>query len=195
MTYHEQLAETTDGTTAQVLAALAMYEAGDLPTEEFAAVVAAYVAAGNARAAALADLSLASVLTLEAGEPVAPLGITRPESDPDRLAKAASTLLAVEGSRERWERLARSEPRTAAAEAYSEGIRRSPRVSGWRRGVSGGACELCTWWSRDGRVWQADHPMPTHPGCTCVPLPVTTTTSNYQTTRQAADRARERSDQ
>lgn len=193
MTYHRELEKTATATAEQVLAAVAMYEAGRLDRDVLVAVVAAYVAAGNGAAAALADLSLAAVLTVELQTPIAPQGITRPAGDVDRLTKAATTLLAVEGSWERWERLARAEPLEAAANAYSEGIRRSERVSGWRRGISGDACELCTWWWRQGRVWQAEHPMPTHKGCTCTPIPVTTTTDNYQSRRQAADRARERS--
>ena len=47
-------------------------------------------------------------------------------------------------------------------------------VRGWRRDVEPGGCQLCRWWSRDGRVWPAEHTMPTHPGCRCTPTPVLT---------------------
>ena len=48
---------------------------------------------------------------------------------------------------------------------------RSQLVEGWTRSVSG-ACQLCNWWSRDGRVWPKDHTMPRHKGCRCTQNPV-----------------------
>lgn len=174
MTYQDQLEATVSETAAQVAAAVALYEAGKVTADTLAALAAAFVTAGNGAAAALADLSLASTLTTKLGTVVAPLGITRPLDDPERLTKAADTLLSAENaSLARWERLARAEGQEAAARAYSEGIRRSRHVTGWRRGISGSACQLCRWWSRGGQVWPDSHPMPTHKGCTCHPEPVT----------------------
>lgn len=174
MSYQDELEVTVTATAAQVSAAVAAYDAGAITADALAAIVAAFVTAGNEAASALADLSLAAALTIRLRTPVAPLGITRPTDDPDRLTKAVSTLLTTENvSLARWERLARAEGQEAAARAYSEGIRRSHHVTGWRRGISGSACQLCRWWSRDGRVWSDDHQMPTHKGCTCHPEPVT----------------------
>ncbi len=176
MSYHDQLDQATAESAAHVLAALALYEAGHLTGDTLAAVIAAYIAAANSRAAALADLSLAAVLTTRLGTPVAPLGIVRPADDPDRLDQAAHTILASPNglSPGRWERLARAEPIRAAADAYSAAIGRSRAVTGWRRGLSPAACQLCRWWWREGRIWPADHPMPRHTGCTCTPEPITT---------------------
>jgi hypothetical protein len=174
VTYQDELEQTVTATAAQVTAAVAAYEAGALTSDALAAIVAAFITAGNGAASALADLSLAAALTMRLRTPVAPLGITRPADDPDRLAKAVGTLLAEANvSAARWERLARAEGQEAAARAYSEGITRSRHVTGWRRGISGSACQLCRWWSRNGQTWPADHPMPTHKGCTCHPEPVT----------------------
>lgn len=178
MTYQSQLEETSTATSAQVLAALAAWQAGRMSTEAFRAVVVAYLQAGNTAAATVADLSLAATLTVETGSPVAPLGIGPAEHavDADRLAKATETMLtlhhAERATTDRWDRLTRAEGRETAARAYSEGIRRSSKVSGWRRGITADACQLCRWWSREGRVWPADHTMPTHKGCTCNPVPV-----------------------
>lgn len=175
MTYQDQLEQTVSATAAQVLAALAMYQAAKLTEEAFLAVVVAYLQAGNAAAASLADLSLAAVLTQATGEPIAPLGVATDHAlDDDRLRKATSTMLALpDASTARWERLARAEGQEAAARAYSAGIRESRHVTGWTRGLSANACQLCQWWSRDGKVWPEDHEMPTHKGCTCNPVPVT----------------------
>lgn len=171
MTYQDQLEEQASSVTAQVLAAVALYEAGKLTADALVSVVAAYIAAGNFAGAALADLALAAAVTVQTGTAVAPLGITRPADDPDRLTRAASTLLAdPAASLARWQRLAEAELKEAATRGYSEAVKRSPRVNGWTRGLSGSACQLCQWWSRGGQVWPADHPMPTHKGCTCSQL-------------------------
>lgn len=183
MTYQDELEAQAESVSDQVLAALAAYAAGTLTADALAAVVSAFIAAGNNGAAALADLSLAAAVTTATGTPAAPLGIGRPADDPARLARAVSTILtdldrqmvvadadleaALTAAQTRFQRLAQSEVKEAGARAYSEGVRRSRRVTGWTRGLSGSACQLCRWWSRDGRVWDADHTMPTHKGCTC----------------------------
>ncbi|QIX27506.1 hypothetical protein ncot_13475 [Nocardioides sp. JQ2195] len=174
MAYRDSLKALAAETEAQVLAAYAAFLAGRMNAEAFVAILAAYIAAGNVKAYSLADLSLAMSLSVELGTPVAALGVSPPADDADRLAKAAHTLLAVdELATARVGRLARSEPLEAAARAYSAAMNKSPHVAGWVRNVSGGACQLCTWWWREGQVWPADHEMPTHKGCTCTPQPVT----------------------
>ncbi len=104
MTYQDELERTVSETAAHVAAAVALYEAGKISADTLAGLVAALVAAGNTTAAALADLSLATTLTTKLRTTVAPLGITRPYDDPDRLTKAATTLLTIENaSPARWE--------------------------------------------------------------------------------------------
>ena len=133
------------------------------------------MAGANTQAAALADLSLSASVSVALRRPVAPLGLLPPDGDADRLLKAAGTLQRAARRdarpRARVGRLARAEPLETAARTYSAGMTRSEHVTGWVRNVSGDACQLCTWWARDGRVWPADHEMPTHKGCTCTPNP------------------------
>ncbi|QLY27972.1 hypothetical protein H0264_21385 [Nocardia huaxiensis] len=57
--------------------------------------------------------------------------------------------------------------------AFNQAMKQNDRVTGWVRELEPGACQLCTWWWRDGQVWHKDHEMPTHKGCTCVANPVT----------------------
>lgn len=183
MTYQDQLEEQSASVTDQVAAALAMYAAGALSAAALVAVVAAYVSAANSAAAALADLSLAAAVTTATGTPTAPRGITRPSTDPDRLTRAAQTILddltaapadayddALAAAQTRFERLADAEAKEAAALAYSEAVATTPEVTGWTRGLKADACQLCRWWWREGRLWEPDHPMPTHKGCTCSQL-------------------------
>lgn len=178
MTYTDQIQRLGAASEAKVVEVYRRFVAGHLDQEETVALIAQIIAAANSRAVALADLSLASTLMLELGTPVAVVGVVRPADDPVRLRKAATTVLDVAATSAVPEaivgRLARSEPLESAANAYSEAISRSDLVQGWVRHVSAGACELCTWWSRDGRVWPKDHVMPTHKGCTCTPRAVVT---------------------
>jgi len=179
VTYRTQLVKLAGRSERQAVALLAAYRAGRLDRETFVAVLAALVAGANTQAAALADLSLSASVSVALRRPVAPLGLLPPDGDADRLLKAAGTLSAVleatPDPEARVGRLARAEPLETAARAYSDGMARSGQVTGWTRSLSGGACQLCTWWARDGRVWPADHPMPTHKGCTCTPEPTVTT--------------------
>lgn len=195
MTYQEQVTEQGEAVAAQVLAVLAAYEAATITYETAAALIAAYVAAGNTGAAVLGDLALSVAVTVQTGTPAAPLGITRPASDPDRLTRAAQTILDdlntadaalsdvksesadlhIQVAQTRLQRLAVAEVRKAAHDAHNEAVRRSPAVTGWVRDLEPEACQLCRWWHRDGRVWPADHPMPRHTGCDCGQRVVTTT--------------------
>lgn len=173
MTYREQIRTLGEQAAEQVTAIFASWQEGLISTEEAVDLLAAFIAGANSRAVALADLALAATLMQQMGVPVATLGLVPDAGDADRLHKAARTILAVpDVTLERVQRLARAEPLNAASTAFSEGIKKSPHVDGWVRSVSGSGCELCTWWARDGQVWPADHPMPTHKGCTCSQVPV-----------------------
>lgn len=80
----------------------------------------------------------------------------------------------------RMERLARAEAIDAAQSGYGKAMARSEKVEGWKRGLESDACQLCTWWWRDGRIWPKNHTMPTHPGCACSQEFVTTTVDNVK---------------
>lgn len=178
MTYRDTLLQLGEDSAAQVVAVVAAYKAGKIDQDEAVALIAAFVAAANSKATALADLGLAATLSVAVGRAVPTLGLVPPAGDPERLSRAARTLLDVlpdtEARDARAARLGRSEPLTRAAEARGEAIEKSEQVEGWTRSVSGSGCQLCSWWSRNGRVWPKDHRMPTHKGCTCSQTPVIT---------------------
>lgn len=177
MTYRDQLQQLGDATANRVLAVYASYDEGLIDHDETVALIAAIIAKANGTAVALADLSLAATLMLATGRPVPTLGLLPPPDDPDRLLKAAATLLAVEHlTTERAARLGRSEPLEAAARAYSEGIRQNPTVTGWTRQVSPDACQVCQ--DLAGTVLPDSVPMYHHTGCTCTPVPITKETAS-----------------
>lgn len=177
MTYRDTLTRLAGTTEQAALDLHARWDAGELTADQFETLLAAIVTRANGRASAVADLGLAAALTAALRRPVAPLGLVPPSSDPERLRRATRTLRAALGDTPdppaRTARLGRAEPLTTAARSYSDGMRTSPHVTGWTRGLSGNACELCQWWAADGRVWPDDHEMPTHTGCTCTPIPTT----------------------
>jgi hypothetical protein len=72
----------------------------------------------------------------------------------------------------RLDRLTRSEISRTAQETYAAALDQNTTVTGYRRQMDADACELCQWWSADGRVWPTGHPMPTHKGCSCTPRAV-----------------------
>ncbi len=176
MTYREVLVDLSRECERQVLAVYALYAEGTITAQEAETLIATIIAAHNSQATALADVSLAATIMLGLGREVPAAGLLPPADDVARLQKSASTVLAVARGSQVPEaivgRLGRSEPLQTASLAYAEGMKTSKYVTGWVRRVSAGSCQLCEWWSRDGRVWPKDHPFQSHKGCTCTPQPV-----------------------
>ncbi len=178
MTYRDALVSLSSACEEQVLSIYRLFRDGILNEDQTVTAIANAIAASNGTAYALADIALAATIMVQLEQPVAAIGVAPAPADVTRLEKAATTVLKVAEASDVPEaivgRLARSEPLESAAVAYSDAMKASPNVEGWVRDISGGACQLCTWWWREGRVWSADHPMPTHKGCTCTPKPVVT---------------------
>lgn len=97
-----------------------------------------------------------------------------------RITEALSTVLAGEPEQiaMRLERIGFADPVTMAQEAFHNVMKKDGRVEGWVRGLEADACQLCRWWWREGKLWNADHVMPTHTGCTCHQVPAFKTKTN-----------------
>lgn len=89
--------------------------------------------------------------------------------DRERLAMAVGTILAgdPDDTAMRLGRLALSEAIEFARGTTGTYMRESEQVGGWVRELDSDPCQLCQWWSRDGRVWPVEHDMPVHKGCAC----------------------------
>lgn len=174
--YEETVQALADATGEQVARVVEQWQAGDLTEPVAAALIAAVIARAHAKATALADLGMAATLTVRTQTAVPALGLAVPSGEPERLRRAGSTLLRrldpTGDTHHRAHRLGHSETLTRAAAARSDAIAASPLVSGWVRNLNGDGCQLCTFWWRGGRVWPADHRMPTHKGCNCTQTPV-----------------------
>ena len=144
--------------------------AAALTDAEVADALTTLLAAQNLSAGAVAEAVAVRQLT-SWGEPApdVPAPLRDHQQDSARLMTAAGTVLArpadqVEAA---LERLARAEAVEAGQVTYGAVVGQSPAVRGWVRQLEASACQLCRWWSRDGRMWPPGHRMPTHKGCTC----------------------------
>lgn len=175
MAYRDTLIALSERSERQVLAAYRAFLSGAMSRDECVQWIASAVAISNGQANALANLAYASELMTQLGIP-APVANLDPPDDIERLTKAANTVLSVAEASASSEaivgRLGRAEPLETAAKSYSDAMIRSGKTLGWTRQLSAGACQLCRWWWREGRVWPAEHPFQHHKGCTCTPKPV-----------------------
>lgn len=183
MAYTDLLNRLASSTEDRVADVYALHKAGGITVTEAQAVIVAIIGKANLKAASLAALSLSATITLQTGKPApvtAPPPTTAPASGQRKLRSLNSAVATIFDTPEREadavmriKRLARLEPIDAASRAYSEEIARSGTVTGWTRGLSGKACQLCRWWWREGQVWPSTHRMPHHKGCTCTQVIVT----------------------
>lgn len=174
MTFRDRLQGISAATEAKVTAIFTAFTEGDLTYDQAVAGIGTVVAKGNARAVALADLALAANLMLATRKPVATLGLAPAPGTPERLHKAAGTLLGIAGvSLERVARLGRAEPLEAGQRAFSSAVGHHPEITGWVRTVSATACELCRKWAASGHVYAAHEEMFHHTGCSCTQTIVT----------------------
>ena len=175
MTYQDTLDRVSAETEEEVDRILDRFEAGAITEAAAVALIARIIWIGQSKGAAIADLSLAAELSVRSRVPVPPAGV-RNKNTLAQVEKAVRTTFTTaeggESFRMRVRRLAGNEPQYVAKQAHSEALARSPRVEGWVRGLDADPCELCIWWSRDGRVWPKGYPLQHHKGCQCTQVPV-----------------------
>lgn len=166
---------------------LGLLEQGTITRAEFIDTASTVVDTANIRGHAAGQAYFRAYIEEATGTPYA-LAPTVVASERDRLAKAMTTILTTEqDTTMQLQRLATVEPIQSASNGFQDAMQKEHRVTGWERGLDSGACQLCSWWWRDGRIFHKDHTMPRHKGCRCHPIPrINVQTSNYQTTRNRA---------
>lgn len=174
MSYHGTLNRLAEDVQAKVLAVYEAWQEGRLTEDQFVQLAAAYVAQGNSRAVALADLAFATALTVELGAVQPTVGVVASD-ERDRLREGLLTLVAAAATVDitaRLIRFAKAEATAAAQAAWSDAIGHSDYVEGWQRQLDADACELCQSWATGDRVFPKEVQMLHHPGCQCTPKPV-----------------------
>ena len=176
------MARLGNRTAAAVLGVFRAFTRGTVSTDELGQLAAAEIVRGmgSGRVLALQDYAAASYAALGTA-PTAALGATasvgKSLGEHDRLAAAAVDIVSepvetASGAADmRLERMTRSEVYGATQDQRTDTLAADQRATGWVRGMNADACQLCQWWSRDGRVWPSSHVMPTHTGCSCWQIP------------------------
>lgn len=165
------LGDVSESTRRAVTDLLDRLLAGTIDRDDFLTLAAAAVSAGNTRAAVVADVGVAAILS-QIGELTGPLGVDLPEwvLDESRLRDAFRTALEDEETAPgRVGLVGRSEPVAAAALAMTAVLR--ARKTRWIRVTDADPCPLCSRWA-DGVPRSGDVPMNRHTGCTCIQQPV-----------------------
>ena len=172
-----ELHKTSNLTADKVTRLLELLEKGLIHRDDLPYLAASLTELGANQAAALVLRELAVTTAQATGTlPVLPTVSTK-ALDPAKVSAAVSTIMAgdVEQIPTRLHRMVTGAVNEAAQTTRATAIRETRTYEGWTRGMDSDACQLCNWWSRDGRVWPKDHVMPTHPGCTCVQVPTIST--------------------
>lgn len=188
MSFETTISEIVKKATGRAAKLVTMYEAGDIGLQLFLDSMGQLVDQARAQGSAKAVQILRAYVESALEVPVV-ISPSIPAADFQRLTQALTTILGSDHDTiMQIERLIRGETTQAAQDAYGDSMKNIPEVEGWVRGLDSGACELCRWWWREGRVFRPEHRMPTHTGCLCHPVPTVRKTRNFQTDRQA-DRA------
>lgn len=159
------LAQSTDD---QVVALHARLVAGELTEDQFVALATAVLAQQDARASSLADVALATALTVQTGRTVLPLGLSKVR--PTRVfAGIVRDALAADDPATQVGVDARAATLETAQDTYQEAMV-SQGVARWRRAPNTGACPLCLRFAR--ATLPTTVPMYHHKGCSCTQTPI-----------------------
>lgn len=155
-------------TARGLLLHLGQHNAGNLSRDELAVAGGTLLLTANEHAATLADIYVASMLRAQ------PLGLASPIADADRLHDVILTAADPDSGTnpaDALSRLGTSEPSRSAQRTTTEALR-GHGARGWRRAAGGGrVCPVCAAMA-NGEVLPATAEMYTHPGCSCVAVPV-----------------------
>lgn len=176
MSYQETLDRLSADAEAKAQKVLDQLEAGDIDQAAAIALLAAIILVAQKRGAAVAEISFAAQVSAMSGTATVAAGVKAGEQDVVRrvITKTVTTSKTIDETRNRIVRIAKNEPQEIAKQTYGKALERSKKVEGWTRGLDSDPCELCVWWSRDGRVWPKDYPLAHHKGCQCTQVPVLT---------------------
>lgn len=183
MTYSEAL-DTLGATQKRSLMRLwDQYVAGAISKDQLVEAGAVVLDLGAAQGRLAAEVSFVA-WQHQQGIPVKPAAappIPHYMAATSRYEQAILTAIADAATApDRLGRLALAESVESSQHAFGSAIRRSRQVEGWKRGLDADPCQLCRWWWRDGQVFPKEHPMPTHKGCTCTPIPTLRTITYYE---------------
>ena len=175
--FRDGVGRLADRTEAEIAALFTRFERGQLGRPEFVALAAALIARARVQGVGLADLVLTSEVIRALRTRAAPLGLTPPDGDAERLQGSVTSVLDQEiaGAKDRAQlresqrvrliRLGRDSAAESAVWAYSAAmVARGAR--GWIRVTDANPCQVCSNLA-DGVVRSPSVTMKRHTGCCC----------------------------
>lgn len=158
-----------------VLNTYRLYEAGLIDSDTFVEVASELLQHINERSAVFGQASYAQVraILLDTAAELPATVTAMASTSSGGLAKSLTTILEGEPEHivKRLERLGYVLPIESTQQGYSAALKDDSMVEGWQRGLNDDACQLCQWWSWDGRIWPKVQPFQTHKGCKCQQVP------------------------
>jgi hypothetical protein len=174
--FRDGVARLVDATEREITALYTRFSGGAVGRSEFVALSAATIARARVQGIGLADLALTAEVIKQLRTRAAPLGLTPPNGDNDRLATSVLSVLdadvGFEGDElarsqsERLARLARDSSAEAAVWGYGIGMQQRG-ARGWIRVTDMNPCRVCSGLA-DGIVRSPRITMKRHTGCACV---------------------------
>ena len=158
-----------------VLNTYSLYDAGLIGYDTFIDVASELLQHINERSAVFGHASYAQVRAILLETAVELPATATPTASTTKGALAQSIQTILEGEPERivgrLERLGYVLPIESTQDSYSAALVDDQWVEGWQRGLNDDACQLCQWWSWDGRIWPKVQPFQKHKGCKCQQIP------------------------
>ncbi|MBA5846264.1 hypothetical protein [Gordonia amicalis] len=184
--YADRVTALAQSTSEAVQALYDRFLAGELTEELFVELAITALTVNDHRAATLADVGVAAVLTAQLRTVALPVGIPAPNPPKSLLRNLIREALDDPDPRTKLETAARGRTLETARECYASGLRRH-EVQFWKRVPNSGACPACQ--NLAGTVLPIDTPMWHHTGCACTQQPATPTEKeNADAQRSAAAR-------
>ncbi|MCG7426032.1 hypothetical protein MHY20_00100 [Helcobacillus sp. ACRRO] len=187
MTFTDLLERMQDGPRKAAEGIAAAYLDGEFTSIDEAARALARVASTSIESAQILGQAACRDILLTIGETPSATAAPLPLVDHARLITASTTCLSTEHTAVMAAgRMVTAELVRAAQDAFHRQMQDSEKVTGWKRGMESSACQLCEWWSREGRVWPKDYPIQTHKGCTCRQIPTTIAIDEFEEVTEEA---------
>lgn len=184
--YQDVLAGLTAAVAAQVEIILASWRTGELLLSEAIDLIVGFIIRAESQSA-IASIVAVNSLMPEA-EQVRQIELPEVEVHDEQVVKAVATVLKdlpddpteddVDRFDKRLQRLAKGRVTETAGRVIDKALPTVPKIIGYTRGLDADPCELCVWLKKEhlrpgGFIYPAGQPMHRHPGCCCVPVPVT----------------------
>ena len=191
--FEDMLERLGDQARKSVISTYSLYQDGLIAEKTFIDVASELVQHTTERGYTYGQLSYDQVSAIIKDMPPEPERlplVPQPDTSKESISQSIETILAgdPEQINMRLARLGYSVAIEEAQRGYGDALRNDSWGDGWTRGMDDHACQLCEWWSRDGRIWPKAHPLQTHKGCKCQQIPTTGDIVETEYTKKLAER-------